>query len=51
MNHQAIVAKITEVVSIPSADNIHIAKVLGESVIVSKAWGVGFEGILFPIDL
>lgn len=51
MNHKAIVAKITEVMPIPGADKIHVAVVLGERVIVSKEWGVGFEGILFPVDV
>jgi hypothetical protein len=51
MGHKAIVAKITEVFPINGADKIHVAKVLGESVVVSKEWGVGFEGILFPVDV
>lgn len=51
MGHKAIVAQITEVIEIPNADKIHLAKVLGESVVVSKEWGVGFEGILFPVDV
>lgn len=45
-NHKAIVAKITRIEEIPGADRIHLATVLGESVVVSKEWGVGFEGIL-----
>lgn len=49
--HKAIVAKITEVTEIVGADKIHVAKVLGESVVVSKEWGVGFIGILFPVDV
>lgn len=49
--HKAIVSEITEVIEIPGADNIQIAKVLGESVIVSKGWEVGHVGILFPVDL
>ena len=49
--HKAIIAKITEVIEIPGADKIHLAKVLGESVVVSKDWGVGFVGVLFPVDL
>lgn len=44
MAHKAIVAKISEVIEIPGADKIHVAKVLGENVVVSKEWGVGFEG-------
>lgn len=51
MAHKAIVAKITEVIEIPGADKIHVAKVLGESVVVSKEWGVGFLGVLFPVDV
>lgn len=51
MAHKAIVAKITEVIEIQGADNIHVAKVLGESVVVSKEWGVGFLGVLFPVDV
>ena len=50
-NHKAIVAKITETMEIPGADKIHVAVVLGERVIVSKEWSVGFEGILFPVDV
>ena len=51
MAHKAMVAKITEVIEIPGADKIHVAKVLGENVVVSKDWGVGFVGILFPVDV
>lgn len=51
MAHKAIVAKITEVFPINGADKIQVAKVLGESVVVSKEWGVGFTGILFPVDV
>lgn len=51
MAHKAIVAKITEVIEIQGADKIHVAKVLGESVVVSKEWGVGFLGVLFPVDV
>lgn len=47
---KAIVAKVTEVIGIPGADKIHIAKVLGENCIVSKEVGVGFVGLLFPAD-
>ncbi len=49
--HMAIIAKVTEVVAIPGADKIHVAKVLGESCIVSKEVGVGYIGVLFPVDL
>lgn len=51
MGHKAIISKITEVIEIPGADKIHVAKVLGESVVVSKDWGVGFVGVLFPVDV
>jgi len=51
MAHKCIVAKVSEVVAIPGADRIHVAKVLGEDCIVSKEVGVGFEGLLFPADL
>lgn len=47
---KAIVAKVTQVFEIPGATNIHVAKVLGESCIVSKDVAVGFVGILFPSD-
>jgi hypothetical protein len=47
-NYQAIIAKIDQVIEIPGADNIHIAKVLGECVIVSKTWQVGMLGVFFP---
>jgi len=59
--HQAIVAKIDAVSPIMvkdkttgemnPADSIHLATVLGEQVVVSKDWGVGYIGILFPVDL
>lgn len=51
MSHKAIVAVVTEVIEIPGADKIHVAVVLGERVIVSKDVGVGYVGILFPVDL
>lgn len=47
-NYQAIVATITSTAPIPGADNIHMATVLGETVIVSKQWGVGKVGLFFP---
>lgn len=50
-NHKAIVAVVTEVIAIPGADKIHVAKVLGEQVIVGKDVGVGYVGVLFPVDL
>src|SRR5690554_3202944 len=49
--HKAIIAKITETTPIPGADRIHVAKVLGESVIVSKEWKEDMVGVLFPVDL
>lgn len=61
MTHTAIVAKIDAVTPIMvkdkttgemvPADSIHLATVLGEQVVVSKDWGVGYIGILFPVDL
>ena len=51
MAHKAIIAKITAVQDIPNADKIHVATVLGEQVVVSKEWGVGYVGIFFPVDL
>lgn len=50
-NHQAIIARVTETIPIPGADNIHIAKVLGENVIVSKDVEVGYVGVLFPAEV
>jgi hypothetical protein len=46
-NYKAIIAKIDRVTPIPNADRIHLATVLGESVIVSKDWDVGKVGVLF----
>lgn len=51
MNHQAIIAVVTETITIPGADKIHIARVLGENCIVSKDIQEGFIGVLFPADL
>jgi hypothetical protein len=51
MSHKAIVAQVTDVIQIVGANNIQIAVVLGEQVIVSKDVGVGYVGVLFPIDL
>lgn len=51
MSHKAIVAVVTDVIEIPGADKIHVAVVLGEKVIVSKDVGVGYVGVLFPVDL
>ena len=49
--HQAIIAKVDKVSPIPGADRIHVATVLGESVVVSKDVDVGYIGVLFPSDL
>lgn len=51
MTNQAIVAKIDSIIEIPGADKIQVAKVLGESVVVSKDWGVGMIGVLFPVGV
>jgi hypothetical protein len=50
-SHQAIVAKITEVIEIPGADRVQISVVLGEHCVTSKEWCVGDAGVLFPVDL
>lgn len=49
--HKCIVAKIDKIVDIPGADKIQTAYVLGEQVIVSKDWGEGKVGLLFPEGL
>lgn len=49
-NYTGIVAEIKRVEKIEKADNIHIAYVLGEPVIVSKEWDVGMIGLFFPTD-
>jgi len=46
-NYKAIVGKIGTIYPIQGADNIQVAKVLGETVIVSKSLQVGYVGILF----
>ncbi|RTL03646.1 hypothetical protein EKK58_12425, partial [Candidatus Dependentiae bacterium] len=46
-NYKAIVAKIDATYEIPGADKIQMAKVLGETVIVSKELEVGYVGLLF----
>ena len=51
MGNQAIIAKIDRVIEIPGANTIHVGVVLGESVIVSKEWGVGKVGVLFPVGV
>lgn len=51
MSHQAIVARVTRVTPILKAEKIHLAEVLGESVIVSKDVDVGCIGVLFPEGL
>jgi len=51
---KAFIASITEVTPIlikgVEADNIQLATVLGEGVVVSKAWSVGTVGVFFPPD-
>lgn len=51
MTHRAFVAKIDKVIEITGAENIQVAKVLGEDVIVSKDMSEGFVGVFFPVDL
>ncbi|MCK9530467.1 MAG: hypothetical protein M0R77_07890 [Gammaproteobacteria bacterium] len=51
MAHKAIIAKIDKVETIPGADRIQIAYVLGEPVVVSKDLPVGFIGVFFPVDV
>lgn len=47
---KAIIAAITAVMEIPGANNIQVATVLGENVIVSKDAKVGDIGVFFPVD-
>lgn len=47
---KAIVSVVTEVVEIPGALNIQVARVLGENVIVSKSVKVGDVGVYFPTE-
>lgn len=49
--HKAIIAKVTNTIAIPKADNIHVCVVLGENVITSKDVTVGSLGVLFPEGL
>lgn len=51
MNNKAIIAEITKTYSIPNAENVQIAIVLGERVVVSKDWTVGMIGVLFPVGV
>ena len=51
MGNQAIIAKIDRVIEIPGANTIQVGVVLGESVIISKDWGVGKVGVLFPVGV
>lgn len=46
-NYQAIIAKVDAVAPIAGADKIQIAKVLGETVVVSKDTPVGYVGVFF----
>ncbi len=48
---QAIIARVTEVVEIPGANNVHVAVVLGEACVTSKDVVQGTVGILFPEGL
>lgn len=47
---KAIIAAITALVEIPGANNIQVAYVLGEQVIVSKSAQVGDIGVFFPVE-
>jgi len=49
--HKAIVAKITDTYPINGAENIQVAVVLGEKVVVSKGAKVGDTGVFFEPDL
>lgn len=49
-DYKAIVASIDRTVPIAKADKIHIAFVMGESVIVTKDWKEGMVGIFFPAE-
>lgn len=51
MNNQAIIARVTEVIEIPGANNVHVAVVLGEFCVTSKDVKQGDVGILFPEGL
>lgn len=51
MTNQAIIAKVTETVEIPGANNVHVAVVLGEACVTSKNVQRGDLGILFPEGL
>lgn len=50
-NNQAIIARVTNVVAIPGADNVHVAVVLGEACVTSKDVQPGAIGVLFPEGL
>jgi len=51
MTNQAIIAKVTEVIEIPGANNVHVAVVLGEMCVTSKNVQRGDVGVLFPEGL
>lgn len=51
MSHKAIVATVNKVEPIQGADKIHLGYVLGEKVVISKDWNVGYIGIFFKADL
>lgn len=50
-NHQAIVAKVSEVIEIPGANTIQEIVVLGEHLVASKEVKVGDWGVFFPVDV
>lgn len=47
---KCFVTKITDTSPIDGADRIHLATVMNEQVIVSKAWEVGMIGLFFPTE-
>ena len=51
MSHKVIVVKIDKTEEIVGADNIKVAYVLGQQVIVSKDWVEGMVGVYFEPDL
>lgn len=50
-NHQAIVARVNELIEIPGAERVHVAVVLGEFCVTGKNVQKGDVGILFPEGL
>lgn len=51
MSHKCFVAKIEKTIPIEGADSIQIGIVLGEQVVISKAWEEGKVGLFFPPEL